>query len=171
MTKRFDYEIGDFVADKFGNVYKVLDIDDYERIPVKVKIVERKTETYFCGFEPASSRDEAWLFDKNFALDVVDDGKITFANDLRQISNYKKEIKMKKAEKIEQVYDVAQWQHNTHSEGCYSLAVAAAHELGGIEVDNSNNGEGSKSYAPSITFEFDDGSSAYVMCGGVYVIE
>ena len=27
--------------------------------------------------------------DKNFALDVVDDGKITFANDLRQISNYK----------------------------------------------------------------------------------
>ena len=72
MTKRFDYEIGDFVADKFGNVYKVLDIDDYERIPVKVKIVERKTETYFCGCEPASSRDEAWLFDKNFAFDVVD---------------------------------------------------------------------------------------------------
>ncbi len=89
MTKRFDYEIGDFVADKFGNVYKVLDIDNYERIPVKVKVVERNTETYFCGFEPASSRDEAWLFDKNFALDVVDDGKITFANDLRQISNYK----------------------------------------------------------------------------------
>ena len=27
MTKRFDYEIGDFIADKFGNVYKVLDID------------------------------------------------------------------------------------------------------------------------------------------------
>ena len=89
MTKRFDYEIGDFVADKFGNVYKVLDIDDSFRIPVRVEIVERKTETYFCGFEPASSREEAWLFDKNFALDVVDDGKITFANDLRQISNYK----------------------------------------------------------------------------------
>lgn len=86
MTKRFDYEIGDFVADKFGNVYKVLDIDDYDRIPVKVKIVERNTETYFCGFEPASSRDEAWLFDKNFAFDVDDDGKITFANDLRKIA-------------------------------------------------------------------------------------
>ena len=89
MKIQFDYEIGDFVEDKFGNVYKVLDIDSYERIPVKVKVVERKTETHFCGFEPASSRDEAWLFDKNFALDVVDDGKITFANDLRQISNYK----------------------------------------------------------------------------------
>ena len=86
MTKRFDYEIGDFVADKFGNVYTVLDIDDYERTPVKVKVVERKTETYFSGFEPASSRDKAWLLDKNFALDVVDDGKITFANDLRQIA-------------------------------------------------------------------------------------
>ena len=85
MTKRFDYEIGDFVVDKFGNVYTVLDIDEYERIPVKVKVVERNTETYFCGFEPASSRDEAWLFDKNFAFDVVDDGKITFANDLRRL--------------------------------------------------------------------------------------
>ena len=91
MTKRFDYEIGDFVTDKFGNVYKVLDIDNCERMPVRVEIVERNTETYFCGFEPASSRDEAWLFDKNVALDVVvvDDGKIIFANDLRQISNYK----------------------------------------------------------------------------------
>lgn len=88
MTK-FDYEIGDFVADKFGNVYKVLDIDDYDRIPVKVKVIERKTETCFCGFEQASSRDEAWLFDKRFAFDVVDDGKITFANQLKQISNYK----------------------------------------------------------------------------------
>ena len=91
MTKRFDYEIGDFVADKFGNVYKVLDIDNYKRIPVKVKVIERNTEIYFCGCELASSRDEAWLFDKRFALDVVDDGKITFANDLCQISNYKKQ--------------------------------------------------------------------------------
>ena len=53
MTKRFDYEIGDFVADKFGNVYKVLDIDDSFRIPVRVEIVERKTETYFSGGEPS----------------------------------------------------------------------------------------------------------------------
>ena len=43
MTKRFDYEIGDFVADKFGNVYKVLDIDGSLRIPVRVEIVERKS--------------------------------------------------------------------------------------------------------------------------------
>ena len=90
MTKRFDYEIGNFVVDKFGNVYKVLDIDDSFRIPVRVEIVERKTETYFSG-NKLSTCDETWLFDKKFALHVVDDGKITFANDLRQISNYKKQ--------------------------------------------------------------------------------
>ena len=72
MTKRFDYEIGDFVADKFGNVYKVLDIDDSFRIPVRVEIVERKTETYFCGNEP-STCDETWPLDKKFALHVVND--------------------------------------------------------------------------------------------------
>ena len=78
---------------------------------------------------------------------------------------------MNKAQQVEQAYDVAQWQHNTHSEGCYSLAVHAAWELGGVEVENSNDGQGSKSYAPSITFEFDDSSSVYVSCGGTYVIE
>ena len=78
---------------------------------------------------------------------------------------------MNKAEKVEQVYDVAQWDNHTHSEGCYSLAVHEAWELGGVEVENSNDGEGSKSYAPSRTFEFDDGSAAYVSYGGVYVIE
>ena len=76
-----------------------------------------------------------------------------------------------KAQQVEQVYDTAAWEHNTHSEGCYALAVAAAHELGGVEVQNSNDGEGSKSFAPSITFEFDDGSEAYVTYSGVYVIE
>ena len=76
-----------------------------------------------------------------------------------------------KAEKVEQVYDTALFENNTHSEGCYSLAVHAAWELGGVEVQNANDEEGSKSYAPSRTFVFDDGSSAYVMCGGVYVIE
>lgn len=76
MTKRFDYEIGDFVADKFGNVYKVLDIDN-SRMPVRVEIVERKTETYFCSNEP-STCDETWLFDKKFALHVVDDKKNHF---------------------------------------------------------------------------------------------
>ena len=77
---------------------------------------------------------------------------------------------MTKAEKIEQVYDVAQWQHNTHSEGCYSLAVHAAWELGGVEVQNAND-DGSKSFAPSRTFVFDDGSEAYVSYSGVYVVE
>ena len=76
-----------------------------------------------------------------------------------------------KAMNVEQAYDVAAWEHNTHSEGCYSLAVHAAWELGGVEVENSNDNQGSKSYAPSRTFVFDDGSSAYIMCGGVYVIE
>ena len=75
-----------------------------------------------------------------------------------------------KAQEVEQVYDVAQWGDNIHSEGCYSLAIAAAHELGGIEVDNSNDGNSSKSFAPAITFEFDDSSSVYVSYGGVYVI-
>ena len=77
---------------------------------------------------------------------------------------------MNKAEQVEQVYDVAQWQHNTHSEGCYSLAVHAAWELGGVEVQNAND-DGSTSYAPSRTFEFDDSSSIYIMYGGTYVIE
>ena len=78
---------------------------------------------------------------------------------------------MNKAETVEQVYDEAAWGNNTHSEGCYALAVHAAWELGGVEVENSNDGQGSKSYAPSITFEFDDSSSVYVSYGGVYVIE
>ena len=76
-----------------------------------------------------------------------------------------------KAEKVEAVYYTAAWDELLCSEGCYSLAVAAAHELGGVEVENSNDGQGSKSYAPSITFEFDDSSSVYVSCVGAYVIE
>ena len=75
-----------------------------------------------------------------------------------------------KAMDVEQVYDTAQWDNNVHSEGCYALAVHAARELGGVELENSNDGNGSKSFAPSITFEFDDSSSAYVSYGGVYVI-
>ena len=75
-----------------------------------------------------------------------------------------------KAEDVEQVYDVAAWDNNTHSEGCYALAVAAAYELGGVEVANSNDDNRSKSSTPAITFEFDDSSSAYVSYGGVFVI-
>ena len=76
-----------------------------------------------------------------------------------------------KAQEVEQVYDTAAWEDNIPSEGCYSLAIAAAHELGGVELENSNDGNGSKSFAPTITFEFDDSSSVYVSYGGVYVIE
>ena len=81
------------------------------------------------------------------------------------------ETKYTKAQDVEQAYDVAAFEHNTHSEGCYALAVDAAHSLGGIEIANSNDGEGSKSFAPSRTFEFDDSSSVYITYGGVYVIE
>ena len=75
-----------------------------------------------------------------------------------------------KAEDVVEVYDAAAFD-NCHSEGCYSLAIAAAHELGGVEIENSNDGNSSKSFAPSITFEFDDGSLVYIMYGGVCVIE
>ena len=51
-------------------VYSILDIDKNEE---KVNHEETNEEERL----------------KKFALDVVDDGKITFANDLRQISNYK----------------------------------------------------------------------------------
>ena len=76
---------------------------------------------------------------------------------------------MNKAQQVESVYDEAAWDNNTHSEGCYALAVHTAIELGGVEVQNSNDGQSSKSYAPSRTFEFDDSSTVYVTYGGVYV--
>ena len=72
---------------------------------------------------------------------------------------------MNKAEKIEQVDDVAQWQHNNHSEGCYSRAVHAAFELGGVEVKNANDGNRAVSCAPRI-FVFDDGSTLFDIYNG-----
>ena len=75
-----------------------------------------------------------------------------------------------KAHKVEAVYYEAVL-NMTSLEGCYALAVHTAIELGGVEVQNSNDGEGSKSFAPSITFEFDDSSSVYVTYGGVFLIE
>ena len=75
-----------------------------------------------------------------------------------------------KAEQVEQAYDAAQYE-NCSSEGCYSLAIAAAHELGGIEVYNSNDGNHTISFAPTRTFKFDDLSSAQVTYGGVYVFD
>ena len=81
-----------------------------------------------------------------------------------------KVTEMNKAMDVAQAYDDAAWYDNISSEGCYSRAIAAAHELGGLEVANSNDGNHAISFAPTITFEFDDASSAYVSYGGVYVI-
>ena len=80
------------------------------------------------------------------------------------------ETKYTKAQDVEQAYDAAQWD-DIHSEGCYALAVAAAHALGGVETANSNDGNHTISFAPTRTFEFDDSSSAQITYGGVYVIE
>ena len=81
------------------------------------------------------------------------------------------ETKYTKAEDVEQAYDAAAGNDNIWSEGCYSLAIAAAHSLGGIEIYNSNDGNSTISFAPTRTFEFDDESSAQITYGGVYVID
>ena len=73
-----------------------------------------------------------------------------------------------KAMNVEQAYYDAAWGHNIHSEGCYALAVDAAQNLGGIETSNTNDGNSTWSFAPSITFVFDDSSSVYVTVGGVF---
>ena len=73
-----------------------------------------------------------------------------------------------KAMNVEQVYYEACWEHDTHSEGCYAIAVDAAQNLGGIETSNTNDGNSTWSFAPSITFVFDDSSSVYVTVGGVF---
>ena len=75
-----------------------------------------------------------------------------------------------KAMEVEQVYDVAAWDHNIHSEGRYALAVDAAQNLGGIEIYNSNDYDSSWSFAPTRTFEFDDSSIAQVTYCGVFVL-
>ncbi len=77
---------------------------------------------------------------------------------------------MNKAEQVHDVYYTAAWDNNTHSEGCYALAVAAAIDLGGVEVQNSNDGNSSWSFAPTRTFEFDDSSSVYVTYSSAFVI-
>ena len=74
-----------------------------------------------------------------------------------------------KAEKVEAAYDDACWFENFSSEGCYREAVDTALELGGIEIYNSNDGNSSKSFAPTITFKFDDLSTAQVTYGGVWL--
>ena len=79
-------------------------------------------------------------------------------------------MNINKAEKVEQAYDDACWFANFSSEGCYREAVDTAYELGGIEIANSNDGNSSKSFAPTVTFEFDDLSSAQITYGGVYLL-
>jgi len=71
-----------------------------------------------------------------------------------------------KAQEVKKAYVDAKYK-NISSEGCYALAVAAAWELGGVEVYNSNDDGNNRTYsfAPTRTFEFDDGSSVQVTCG------
>lgn len=73
-----------------------------------------------------------------------------------------------KAQEVEQAYDDAAWDDNLSSEGCYSRAVATAHKLGGVEISNSND-NGSKSFTPTVEFEFDDASSVLITYGGVHI--
>ena len=74
-----------------------------------------------------------------------------------------------KAMKVEMAYDDACWFENFSSEGCYREAVDTALELGGVEVFNSNDENSSWSFAPTVTFEFDDLSTAQVTYGGVWL--
>ena len=73
-----------------------------------------------------------------------------------------------KAQDVEQAYYAAAWDDNIHSEGCYALAVAAAHELGGIETSNTNDGNSTISFAPTRTFKFDDGTAVTVTYGACF---
>ena len=83
-------------------------------------------------------------------------------------SQYQSEY-LTKAEQVGEEYNEAHWD-NISSEGCYALAVAAAHTLGGIEIYNSNSNNGSKSFAPTVEFEFDDSSSMQVTYESVFAI-
>ena len=80
-------------------------------------------------------------------------------------------LNIPKAEKVETVYYRAAWDELLSSEACYSLAIAAAHDLGGVELWNSNVGNGTYSFAPTRVFEFDDSSSAQITYGAVFVID
>ena len=73
-----------------------------------------------------------------------------------------------KAMVVAQEYDDAAWD-DIHSEGCYHLAIATAHDLGGVETFNSNDENSMWSFAPTRVFEFDDGSCAEVTEGSVFV--
>ena len=82
-----------------------------------------------------------------------------------------KVTEMTKADKVEQAYYAAVLDYNISSEGCYSLAVEAAHELGGVEIYNSNNVHSNKSCTPTLEFAFYDLSSVKITREGAFVIE
>ena len=75
-----------------------------------------------------------------------------------------------KATYVAEAYDAAQWD-NISNGGCYALAVAAAHEFGGVEIANSNDDNHTISFAPTRTFEFDDSSSVYITYDGVHIVD
>ena len=75
-----------------------------------------------------------------------------------------------KAMDVEQAYYASVLDYDISSEGCYSLAVDTALELGGIEVYNSNYGNLAKSFAPTVEFKFDDSSSVQITYGGVFLM-
>ena len=75
---------------------------------------------------------------------------------------------MSKAEQVDAAYYTAAWDNSSSSEACYSLAIAAAHDLGGVEIYNSNDGSRTISFAPSRTFEFDDGTAVTVTYGACF---
>ena len=72
-----------------------------------------------------------------------------------------------KANKVAQAYDDAMMD-GVSSESCYILAVLTAHELGGVEIANSNYANSSISFAPNVEFEFDDNSTVQITFGGVF---
>ena len=73
-----------------------------------------------------------------------------------------------KSQQVDAVYYTAAWDELLSSEACYSLAIAAAHDLGGVEIYNSNDGSRTISFAPSRTFEFDDGTAVTVTYGACF---
>ena len=74
----------------------------------------------------------------------------------------------KSAVAVKRAYDdIAQ--KGMNNSVCYGYAVEVARELGGVEIDNSNNKSIAKSFAPNITFEFDDSSTVEVTYGGVFL--
>ena len=74
---------------------------------------------------------------------------------------------MNKAEQVCDAYD-APWGEGRYSDACYSLAVAAAIDLGGVELWNSNVGNRTYSFAPTRVFEFDDGTAVTVTYGACF---